>query len=337
MQARLASGKMGKGIIEILETIPNITGWQVLITGATDGIGRALSEMLAFKGASLTILARSEKKAQALIAQLKRQYLGVEHRYLHCDLSCIVSCEQAALALLRQGVEYDRVFANAGVVGDNRDINSQGLNNTFFTNHIGHFVLLSALLLQKQTLQKQRVIIQSSVAHYLARPRAGFSCYFTRQNTMIPTTSYADSKLANLLCMQAFQKKAGENSKNIKYLAAHPGYLVTNINHAILNMQPCERIKALACGNMKPVLMVLAKRYGVVQASAYTAALPILQAAFTNNPPFYTGPQSFFGMTGMPGPAGMSSAAKNIKLMQLLYTKTLEYCRKATSHAALWR
>ena len=80
--------------------------------------------------------------------------------------------------------------------------------------------------------------------------------------------------------------------------------------------------------------MAIAKNAGVVQPSAYFAALPLLYAAFEKRPTPYTGPQGMFGMTGLPGPARLSMAT-NKALAQQLYLQTKGFAQKIHAFRAM--
>jgi hypothetical protein len=64
---------------------PNPKGW-ALVTGASSGIGEALSVALAQKGFHLLLVARSQDRLEALAAQLSRAH-GIETRVLGLDLT----------------------------------------------------------------------------------------------------------------------------------------------------------------------------------------------------------------------------------------------------------
>ena len=59
---------------------------QIVITGATDGIGRALAVSCAQQGAELLLIAKNEKKLNALIQELS-QFSGAEHHSYTIDFS----------------------------------------------------------------------------------------------------------------------------------------------------------------------------------------------------------------------------------------------------------
>lgn len=61
----------------------NLTGKNALVCGSTQGIGRAIALSLAKSGASLTLMARDEKKLKELISTLE----GSGHNYLVADFS----------------------------------------------------------------------------------------------------------------------------------------------------------------------------------------------------------------------------------------------------------
>ena len=49
----------------------DLTGKVILITGATDGIGKAAATKFAKRGATLTIVGRNRQKTEQLLAELK--------------------------------------------------------------------------------------------------------------------------------------------------------------------------------------------------------------------------------------------------------------------------
>lgn len=62
-------------------------GKWVVITGATDGIGKAYAMYFAKKGLSIVLISRTESKLQAVAKEITDKYSGVETKYVVCDYS----------------------------------------------------------------------------------------------------------------------------------------------------------------------------------------------------------------------------------------------------------
>ena len=87
-------------------------GKVILITGASEGIGRALALKLAAQGAKLAVSARSENRLIELVGECERR--GSEAIAIPCDVSVEDQCQR----LVRETVErfggLDVLVANAG-------------------------------------------------------------------------------------------------------------------------------------------------------------------------------------------------------------------------------
>ncbi|MBA3326683.1 MAG: SDR family NAD(P)-dependent oxidoreductase [Solirubrobacterales bacterium] len=88
-------------------------GTRALITGASRGIGRALAEAIAARGATLGLAARSTRELEALADALGRP--GSDHRVLECDVASRASVEAAVDGFARAAGGLDLVIANAGI------------------------------------------------------------------------------------------------------------------------------------------------------------------------------------------------------------------------------
>ena len=86
----------------------NIQDKVVIVTGASEGIGKALAEALAYKGAKLVLAARSEDRLKALAAKLPGALaLRADMRKAQ-DIGAVVS------AAMRQHGRVDVLVNNAG-------------------------------------------------------------------------------------------------------------------------------------------------------------------------------------------------------------------------------
>lgn len=135
----------------------DLSGRTVLLTGATGGLGRAIAEAMAARGATLLLSSRKPEDLEQLAAGLP----GRGHRVVVSDLAA----EGAAEALAEQAGDVDVFVANAGLPGTGR-INQRttaditrvlrvNLENPVRTTHAllpgmlergsGHFVYISSL------------------------------------------------------------------------------------------------------------------------------------------------------------------------------------------------
>ena len=94
---------------------PNLGVPAVIVTGATEGIGRALAEEFARSGHTLVLVARDEASLARAAEELSRKY-GVAVRVTAQDLSTVEGCAGVEQALLRFGVYADILVNNAGVM-----------------------------------------------------------------------------------------------------------------------------------------------------------------------------------------------------------------------------
>jgi short-subunit dehydrogenase len=117
-------------------------GTRALITGASRGIGRALAEALAARGAVLGLAARSTDELEALAAQLPG-----EHHVLECDVADAASVQAAVDRFAAAAGGLDLLVANAGIthyepfrdqsLQDARAMTDVNWNGTLHTVHAG--------------------------------------------------------------------------------------------------------------------------------------------------------------------------------------------------------
>jgi short-subunit dehydrogenase len=86
-----------------------------IITGATEGIGRALAEEFAKAGHTLLLVARDAAKLSRTAAEITRQYPVVVKTTAQ-DLTTVVGCDGVEQALRRLGLHADILVNNAGVM-----------------------------------------------------------------------------------------------------------------------------------------------------------------------------------------------------------------------------
>ncbi|KAJ3098638.1 hypothetical protein HDU96_010997 [Phlyctochytrium bullatum] len=191
----------------------------VLITGATSGLGQEAARVIA-SGAlgphNLIVASRNPSKVASTIAALIASYPTAATRIygLTIDVGSLASVAEAVEELeqmeLEKGVKVDTLVENAGITGpEEKAVNKDGIEVTFATNHVGHY-LLEKLLLPRMVANaeaigtKPRVVIVSSGTHDPANHTPLPAPVFDLQEWVDPVRyapfqAYTNSKLANAL------------------------------------------------------------------------------------------------------------------------------------------
>ena len=100
-----------------------------------------------------------------------------------------------------------------------------GVEKQFFTNHVGHFLLITGLL--DNLTDDGRVVILSSALH-LQAPKVGIDfANLDGSKRYAPWESYAVSKLANVLFANSLARKFEGTNK--RAFSVHPGVILTNL------------------------------------------------------------------------------------------------------------
>ena len=194
----------------------------VLITGATSGIGEATAIDLAKKGANIFFIARNNLKAQNLSDKIEF-ISGKRSKFFIADLASLKNIKDSALEFISLDIPLHVLLNNAGLINNNRKETVDGLEEVFSINHLAYFYLTYLLLDKLKEGRPSRIINVSSGAHAFVK---GFN--FDDVNSLKeykPFKVYGYSKLANIL----FTKKLSQvlENENITVNCLHPGVVGT--------------------------------------------------------------------------------------------------------------
>ncbi len=198
----------------------SLAGKTYLVTGCNSGLGQEALRVLTLRGARVVGTARTLDKAKAACAAVSGQTVP-----LACELSEPVSVHACVAAVKAQGLKLDGLICNAGIMALPKLEQAHGYELQFFTNHVGHFILVTGLL--EQLTDTGRVVMLSSSAHQMA-PKGGIEF-----DNLGGTKHYGDwknygqSKLANLLFAKELARRFAGTRKTAN--AVHPGVIQTNL------------------------------------------------------------------------------------------------------------
>ncbi|RAJ95851.1 NAD(P)-dependent dehydrogenase (short-subunit alcohol dehydrogenase family) [Larkinella arboricola] len=172
-----------------------------LITGANSGLGRITALELARKGFNIVMLCRDIERSRPVQQEIQAagrlagwQTPTVE--LIPCDLGSQQSIREAAQAVRNRFERLDVLINNAGRVVDSLQYSPEGIELTFQTNYLSHFLLTHLLLDLLRRSDEARIINVASEFHRLARfkeiPSRDASHYSA-------IGAYNDSKLAKML------------------------------------------------------------------------------------------------------------------------------------------
>lgn len=142
-----------------------------------------------------------------------------------CDLAEPVSIKDCVARVKSIGCRIDAIVCNAGILGTPTLHRAHGYELQFFTNHIGHFMLVTGLLDQLAT--DARVVVVSSSYHALASGEGISFENLSGKRGYNAWVAYAQSKLANILFANEFQRRYGASGKSA--FSLHPGLIPTNL------------------------------------------------------------------------------------------------------------
>ena len=155
------------------------TDWSqrsVLITGASSGIGRALSIELGRRGASLGLLARRADMLDKIVADVEEA--GGHALALPADVTDVMSVQNAADAAREKFGKLDVLIANAGMgaTTDAKDLSAAEVAKLININLIGAVNSVTSVLPQMVKRGSGQLIVISSLAGYRGLPKSAAYC-----------------------------------------------------------------------------------------------------------------------------------------------------------------
>jgi short-subunit dehydrogenase len=144
----------------------------VLITGASSGIGYALALELASRGCRLFLLARRKDHLDMLINEIDQP--EIDHQAHICDVSDLLQVRQVS-AKIRQSAHIDTLILNAGVAGrrfDMLNIDTENISNLFGVNFFGAIAFIQEFLPEMAAKGSGLIAVTSSLAGYRGMPKA---------------------------------------------------------------------------------------------------------------------------------------------------------------------
>ncbi|KAL0099476.1 hypothetical protein PUN28_020182 [Cardiocondyla obscurior] len=222
-----------------------LDGKTVIITGASDGLGKETARDLYARGARVILACRNMEKTNEAVKDIKNNppswvekngnanNVG-ELAIYFLNLCSLKSVRDCAKNLLTNEAAIHILINNAGVALHPYEKTEDGIETTFQVNYLGHYLLTILLLPKMQASSINcRIINVSSFTYvvgdidfddiHLERSYQSYKYYASWK-------SYVQSKLANILFTKELASRLKEaNIHGINVYAVHPGVINTEI------------------------------------------------------------------------------------------------------------
>ncbi|NBW82134.1 SDR family NAD(P)-dependent oxidoreductase [bacterium] len=119
-----------------------------VVSGATDGIGKATAIKLARSGAQVIAIGRSQKKGMEALRSLQeasKPVGSIEHIFMPADLSLMRDAARVANEISTLNDKVDTLIHSAGIICGDPVWTDEGLELNFATNYLSRFVLTMEL------------------------------------------------------------------------------------------------------------------------------------------------------------------------------------------------
>jgi NAD(P)-dependent dehydrogenase (short-subunit alcohol dehydrogenase family) len=193
-----------------------------LVTGGTNGIGKATAQALAQMGATVVIVGRDAQKAAQVTEEIRAASDNQNIDWLLADLSSQQDIRRLATEFKRKYSQLHVLLNNAGGTFKTRQLSVDGIEMTFALNHLAYFLLTNLLLDTIKASTPARIINVSSGAH-----SGGKIDFHNLQGERSYTSfePYGNSKLANILFTTELARRLEGTGVTVN--ALHPGLTST--------------------------------------------------------------------------------------------------------------
>lgn len=195
----------------------------ILITGATDGIGKAAALKLAKEGHHLLLHGRNEEKGKALMQEIASRTGNEQLDFYLADFTSLKQIADMGRKVRKEQDRLDVLINNAGLVSREYEETKDEVEKTFQVNYLSQFLLTHHLLPLLKKSAPSRIVNVSSVGQ--STVQFDSEAYRKSYNML---DAYNQSKLAIILF--TFELAGHLKDKEVTVNAVHPGTLLdTNL------------------------------------------------------------------------------------------------------------
>lgn len=225
---------------------PNVENKVIIMTGASDGIGKEAALELLKNGAKVIFACRNEEKTENILSKITDEKQRKNAFYIELDLSSFSSIKNFVKKFTAKFQTLDILVNNAGVINRSYELTADNIEATLQINTFSPMIL--TMLLKNHLLASNgKVINLTGKLFYLSKNKqkeyfenafntlrkekdnnegvSYISSYDFQKSGFSGFSQYAFSKLGNVYFTLYLDKI------NVKAAVVHPGVIETNISH----------------------------------------------------------------------------------------------------------
>lgn len=150
-----------------LNSVPQLEGKKVLITGASSGLGLASAIELSKRGAEVIMAVRSGIPVKG--EEVKRKSGSEKVHMIHIDLTDLESLRNLPQEIKEKFGSIDIIICNAAIVTKSSRMSKEGLDEMFLVNYFAKFYMINRMIdedcLNSSNGQIPRIIFVASESH----------------------------------------------------------------------------------------------------------------------------------------------------------------------------
>jgi NAD(P)-dependent dehydrogenase (short-subunit alcohol dehydrogenase family) len=153
-------------LVEEVSPMRPVREQTVLVTGATDGLGKAVATELARLGATVLVHGRDDTRGHTTLTEIAQVTGNDRLRWYRADLADLDQVRRLATAVTADAPRLDALISNAGIGGEypvgGRQESADGIELRFAVNYLAGFLLIRLLLPTLRASAPARIVQVSS-------------------------------------------------------------------------------------------------------------------------------------------------------------------------------
>lgn len=192
-----------------------------LITGGSEGIGANAARQAAEAGARVICVARDANKLKSFAQSVQSR---IPISYITADFSKIRDVYALLNKLKADGLQIDVLVNNVGIQKHQMVLTDEGMETSFVTNILSHYILVKGLL-ESHMLKNDATVIEVSSGGMYNHRMVLDDLNITESSRYVGSRAYGLAKRAQVMAMSYWN--ANQASLQQRFYAMHPGWVNT--------------------------------------------------------------------------------------------------------------